>query len=72
VVDRDAEIGDLRAVAPDHLGQAGGAADALWMQDVALGEQGRTFLPAESRAEVPVVRAYMNVSQIALSDARAS
>src|SRR5215217_9622816 len=27
VVDRDAEIGDLRAVALDHLGQAVGAAD---------------------------------------------
>src|SRR5215217_1259343 len=39
VVDRDAEIGDLRAVAPDHLGQAVGATDALWMQDVSLGEQ---------------------------------
>src|SRR5215208_5317650 len=34
-----AEIGDLRTVALDHLGQAVGAADALWMQDVALSEQ---------------------------------
>ena len=47
VVDRDAEVGDLRAVALDHLGQAVGAADPLGMQHVALGEQ------AGERVEVP-------------------
>ena len=47
VVDRDVEIGNARAVALDHLGQAVGAADAFGMQHVVIGDE------VGKRVEVP-------------------